>query len=270
MMDTTNASPSLSEFVQPRLDGGPGGRGRIGLIALVHDLALEPEFAQFSRFDGVAVYTNRIEMDFDTTPATLRAMHPRIGAVTQGLACVGELDVVCFGCTSGSMAIGPDRIAQAVNQVLPKAKVTTPVTAALTALEALSCRRIGLITPYSDDLNAVVADYLENRGLEIIRFRSFHMRDGLEMGQIDPQCLLDAAGPMADADIDALFCSCTALHVSPVLSQLEDLVGKPVVASNQAMAWHALRLAGIEDDLPNVGSYLSVLQAPAAHAEAAE
>ncbi len=270
MTNGTESTHPLSRYVEPHLDGGPGGRGRIGLIVLIHDLALEPEFAQFSRCDGVAVYANRIEMDFDTTPETLRAMYPRIGAVTRGLAAVGDLDVVCFGCTSGSMAIGPERVARAVNEVLPGAKVTTPVTSALAALQALSCRRIGLITPYSDDINAEVAAYLEGCGLEIVRFSSFHMRDGLEMGKIDPRCLLTAAETMRDADIDALFCSCTALHVSPVLAELEDLVGKPVVSSNQAMAWHALRLAGIEDELAHVGRYLSVLQAPEPQAQAAE
>ncbi len=261
---------SVSEYVEPRLDAGPGARGRIGLIVLVHDLALEPEFAAFSRCDGVAVYANRIDMDFDTTPETLRAMYPRIGPVTQGLACLGDLDVVAFGCTSGSMTIGPERIKQAINEVLPKAAVVNPVTSALTALNALSAKRIGLITPYADDVNAEVVSYLESQGLEIVRFRSFQMLDGLEMGRIDPRSLLDAAAPMADTDIDALFCSCTALHVSPVLSELEELVGKPVVSSNQAMAWHALRLAGIRENLPNVGRYLSVLQAPVPQQAAAE
>ena len=84
-------------------------------------------------------------------------------------------------------------------------------------------------------------------------------RDGFDMGRIDPACLLTAAEPMAEAEIDGLFISCTALNVSPVLSRLEELVGRPVITSNQAMAWHALRLAGIEDELANVGRYLSVL-----------
>ena len=65
-------SEGVSDYVEPRFDGGPGWRAKIGLIALVHDLGFEPEFMRFSQCDGVAVYANRIDMDFDTTPETLR------------------------------------------------------------------------------------------------------------------------------------------------------------------------------------------------------
>ena len=108
-------------------------------------------------------------------------------------------------------------------------------------------------------MNKAFAGFLESQGFEIARFRSFQMRDGFDMGRIDPACLLIAAEPMAEAEIDGLFISCTALNVSPVLGRLEELVGRPVITSNQAMAWHALRLAGIEDELANLGRYLSVL-----------
>ncbi len=226
----------VSEFVEPRFDGGPGRRARIGAIALVHDLAFEPEFAWFSRCDGVAVYANRIEMDHDTTPETLRAMLPRIEAAARGLSHLGGLDVVAYGCTAGSLTIGPDRIAEAVNRVLPVARVVTPISSVVTALRTASCRRIGLITPYSEDVNREFVAYLEGEGFDIACFRSFRMRDGLEMGRIDPACLLTAAEPMAGADIDGLFISCTALTVSPVLGRLEEMIGKPVIASNQAMA----------------------------------
>lgn len=261
---------SVSEFIEPRFDGGPGARARIGVIALVHDLGFEPEFSRFSQCEGVAVYANRIDMDHDTTPATLRDMLPRIEAATRGLAHLGALDVVAYGCTAGSLMIGPDRIEEAVARVLPSAHVVTPISSVVAALRAASCRRIGLITPYSEELNKEFAGFLESRDFEIVCFRSFQMRDGFDMGRIDPACLLTAAGPMADADMDGLFISCTALNVSPVLGRLEELVGKPVITSNQAMAWHALRLAGIEDEIANLGRYLSVLTLLPEPAKAAE
>ena len=270
MATSDKSGREISEFVEPRFDGGPGWRAKIGLIALVHDLGFEPEFMRFSQCDGVAVYTNRIDMDCDTTPETLRDMLPRIEAVTKGLARLGGLDVVAYGCTAGSLLIGPGRIKEAVNRVLPNAQVVTPISSVVTALRAASCRRIGLITPYSEDVNREFAGFLEGQGFDIARFRSAQMRDGFEMGRIDPAWLLTAAEPMADADIDGLFISCTALNVSPVLEQLEALVGKPVITSNQSMAWHALRLAGIEDELANVGRYLSVLDIPRDHTAAAE
>ena len=93
MAPTNDTGSPLSEYVEPRFDGGPGPRAKIGLIALVHDLGFEPEFLRFSQCEGVAVYANRIEMDHDTTPRSLRDMLPRIEAVTRGLAQLGALEV---------------------------------------------------------------------------------------------------------------------------------------------------------------------------------
>ena len=38
-----------------------------------------------------------------------------------------------------------------------------------------------------------------------------------------------------------------------VCNQIEDAIGKPVIASNQAMLWDCLRLAGINDKIPKLG-----------------
>ena len=38
---------------------------------------------------------------------------------------------------------------------------------------------------------------------------------------------------------------------------MEAKLGKPVTASNHAMAWHALRLAGYRDAVPGFGGLLA-------------
>jgi maleate isomerase len=96
------------------------------------------------------------------------------------------------------------------------------------------------------------------------------MRDGFEMGRIDPTSLPTATEPMADADIDGLFISGAALNLSPVLNQLEELVRKPVITSNKSMAWHAPRPTGIEDEPAIVGRYPSVLDISPDQAAAVE
>jgi len=41
-----------------------------------------------------------------------------------------------------------------------------------------------------------------------------------------------------------------------VLETLERLLGKPVISSNQACLWRALRLAGVPDAVPGFGRLL--------------
>jgi maleate isomerase len=58
--------------------------------------------------------------------------------------------------------------------------------------------------------------------------------------------------------VDGLFISCTALRVSLVLRAPEDALGKPVVASNQALAWDCLRQAGYRDPVSGYGRLLQL------------
>ena len=56
------------------------------------------------------------------------------------------------------------------------------------------------------------------------------------------------------ADVDAIFVSCTSVRLMLVCAELEKSLGIPLTSSNHAMAWHALRLAGIDDKLGHFGS----------------
>ena len=62
-------------------------------------------------------------------------------------------------------------------------------------------------------------------------------------------------------DTDAIFLSCTALPAVAVINRLEDRLGKPVITSNQAMIWMALRLAGCDYQAP-MGGRLFTLGLP--------
>ena len=55
-------------------------------------------------------------------------------------------------------------------------------------------------------------------------------------------------------NVDAVFVSCTSVRLMDACAELEKNLGIPLTSSNHAMAWHALRLAGIEDRLGRFGS----------------
>jgi maleate isomerase len=59
-------------------------------------------------------------------------------------------------------------------------------------------------------------------------------------------------------DVDAVFVSCTSLRVAEHVAAFEAELGKPVTSSNHAMAWHALRLAGVADRIPAFGRLFEV------------
>ena len=55
------------------------------------------------------------------------------------------------------------------------------------------------------------------------------------------------------AEIDAVFVSCTSVRLAEAAAEIEKEIGLPVTSSNHAMAWHALRLAGVSDAMPQWG-----------------
>ena len=166
------------------LDAGIASRAAIGLLVLATDQTMEHEFRHLIRLPGVAVYQARLFNDADITPATLRAIGERIAPATELILPSLHLDVVAFGCTSASMALGEEAVFREIRRVRPEVACTTPVTAAFAAFKALGARRIGVLTPYAPEVNAVVRDYLNAHGAEVAAFATFDKRDDREAARI--------------------------------------------------------------------------------------
>ena len=236
-------------------DVGIGHRAMIGVIVLASDNTVEHEFRQLLDLPGVAFYESRIEMDTTVNPETLAAMEPRIAGCADLILPGVDLDVVAFGCTSASMVIGEERVADKIRQARPGVSCTNPVTATFAAFKALGISRIALLTPYIEEINQGMRRYFEAGGLTVTAMGSFNEDDDNRVALISPESVRQAALTLGRHDgVDAVFVSCTSLRLAEVARDLEAELGKPVTSSNHAMAWHCLRLAGVEDSLPHLGS----------------
>ena len=236
-------------------DEGIAHRARLGLIVLATDFTIEHEWrAIMAGLPGVALYQSRILNDAQITPETLRAMEPRIAAATDVILPGSTIDVVAYGCTSASMAMGEEKVFERIRSVRPDAKCTTPITAAFAAFRALKARRIGVLTPYRADVNRIVADYIRARGFEVPVFGSFNEPDDPTVARITPQSVRRGVSVLLEtAKVDAVFVSCTSVRLAEAVRGIEAETGVPITSSNHAMAWHALRLAGVEDAMPHWG-----------------
>jgi maleate isomerase len=255
MATVLDEPPINRQHLAHRLDGGIAARAAIGLIVLATDQTIEHEFRHLCSLPGVALYENRILNDAQITPETLRAMEGRLVEAT-GLILPGlPLDVLAFGCTSASMVIGEERVFERIRGVRPGVACTTPITAAFAAFRALGAKRIALLTPYRDDINRFMRDYIEARGFRVPVMGSFNEEDDLRAARIDAASIRDAAIELGRSDeVDAVFVSCTSLRLADAVGAIEAELGKPVTSSNHAMAWHCLRLAGVADSRSEFGT----------------
>ena len=243
------------EHLPHRLDDGIASRAAIGLIVLATDQTMEHEFRRLLDLPGVAFYESRILNEAAITPATLAAMEARLADATEVILPGLPLDVIAFGCTSAAMVIGEEQVFARIRAARPGVACTTPITAAFAAFEALRARRIALLTPYRDDINRFMREYIEARGFAVPVMGSFSEEDDRRAARIDPASIRDAAIELGRAPaVDAVFVSCTSLRLLDAVSEIEAALGKPVTSSNHAMAWHCLRLAGIDDLRPAFGT----------------
>ena len=245
----------LIEHLPFETDDGIAPRGRIGLIVLASDYTIEHEWRQiFAAAPGAALYHSRIYNDNQITPETLRAMEPRIRDCADVFLPGAKMDVIAYGCTSASMAIGEEQVFERIREARPGVACTTPITAAFAAFDAFKARRIGVLTPYRADVNRIVADYIGARGYKVPVFGSFNEESDAVVASISPASIRAGVKRLAqEGGIDAVFVSCTSVRLAEAAADIEAEVGLPVTSSNHAMAWHALRLAGVDDAMPQFG-----------------
>jgi maleate isomerase len=255
---TANAivETQLIEHLPYQTDGGYSERASIGLVVLATDYTIEREWQQlFAGLDGIALYHSRIYNNNNITPENLRAMAPRISESAGLITPDTPVDVIAYGCTSASMAIGEEEVFANIRESRPDVACTTPITAAFAAFDAFKAKRIGVLTPYPADVNKIVSDYISARGYQVPVFGSFNVPQDTVVSKITPDSIEQGVREITrHAEVDMVFVSCTSVRLLESCAALEASLGIPLTSSNHAMGWHALRLAGIEDSLGQFGS----------------
>ena len=236
-------------------DRGSGARARIGVVALATDHTMEEEWRAMLAIDGVAFYVARLWNDSKITPETLAALGEAIEPTTRLILPNDDrLDAVAFACTSGAMVLGEEFVDERIRRARPGIAVTDPMRAAYAAMAALGLRRVALFTPYVPTLNDAMRAAIMARGVDVPVMGSLSEPEDLVAAHVAPDSLFDSASALArEPDVDGIFISCTSFRAAGIVQRLEDATGKPALSSNHAMAWHALRLAGVRDAVPGWG-----------------
>lgn len=230
----------------PNLWDMPVHRPAIGLIELTMETAMSGELHRFLDGTSAGIYTTRVPFSGTTVGSELSKMGDRVVAAADLLPEAEWLSCIAYGCTSGSAFIGHDRLTALIGTVRPGIPVITPIGAVARALKALNARKIAVATPYVTSVNAQVESVLSRDGFEIVSGAAFHTEDGFAMMRMPPECFVTAALAADCEDAEAIFISCTGIVVGPVIGEIERLTGKPVVTSNQAIAWQCLETVGTQ------------------------
>ena len=240
-----------STKVEPKYNSNPNPR--IGLIALASDFMIEKDFINVIKDKNIDFFVNRIECYNPLTRENLIKMSEKVTEVTKHILPDEKIDCVVYACTSGTIAAGYNSIEKKVKIAKPEAKVTTPSTAAIKALKKLKIQKLSIFTPYSKRLNDEVVEYFKKENFEVTSNSYFDIESDIDIGKVDQNYLYEVLSKIDLKDADALFVSCTALPVLPIIDKLEKKLNKPVLSSNQALIWDTLENIGKNNSVKGFG-----------------
>ncbi len=236
-----------------------GWRAKIGVIVPPTNTVNEAEW-QMMAPAGVTIHATRMSLHTDTSGAAAKAaLYEDVRRATGDLAQAG-VDAIAYGCTAGSMVLPITELSDFMTEVSGVACVTT-AAAIVDGLKALGISRIALATPYHDALNQHEKSFFASVGVETLAMRGLGIGAGgpheyPQIARTPPVAIHDHVVAADCSDAEAMVISCTDFPVLDMIAGLEDELAKPVVTSNQATFWAALRAAGIDDRFDRYGALL--------------
>lgn len=236
----------------------PGARARIGMIGLASGMTTEREMHQLVAQNGVLLLTTRVQDSNTVSLANLAAMKSDLTRAAGTILPGERLDVIAYGCTSGAIAIGETAVAEHIQSVRPGIRVTNQFRGAVIALRTLGAHRIALVSPYTLPVTTEMRKHLEAEGFRVVHAVAFGLELGSEICGVTADTILAETVAADGPEVDALFICCGGLRTLGIIEEAERRLAKPVVSSNQALGWHALRLAGIDDVLVGYGQLLKL------------
>ena len=229
---------------------------KVGLIALSTDQTIEGDFNNICKNLPLEIFINRIHNQNPLTKENLLKMEDDLESVTNKILPNEKINTIAYGCTSGTIAIGEDKVKEKILLAKPGCYVTTPVTSAIKAFQQMNIKKIALFTPYPDAVNKTILEYFTKKNIEVSSFASLNLNLDTEFANVDPNYILEISSKLETKNADALFISCTALPVLNILDKLEKKIQKPVLSSNQTLIWDTIRSVGYKSPIKGYGKLL--------------
>jgi maleate isomerase len=242
---------------------------RIGLVVPSSNTTMETELPElFRRRSEVTgeVFTwhsARASMA-RVTPEELERMVMASDVAARSLA-DSPVDVIAYACLVAVMCRGPGaaadverRLEGAVADAPHQPRVVSSAGALTDALRALGAERVALVTPYMRPLAEQVAETIRGEGFEVSELVALEVSDNVEVGRLDPQGLPAIARDLDLGDVDVVVLSaCVQMPSLPVVQQVQDELGLPVLTAATATARSVLLALGLDPVVPEAGAALA-------------
>lgn len=216
-----------------RMDTTENPQARVGLIIPSSNTLTESQFNRFAPA-GLSSHVTRARIAGEWK----RPLSEMAGDIAASARLLSDChpNMIVFHCTETSMTQGPKGEGKILDIIQNATGIEAMATSRLVleALRRLGMKNIVLIAPYKNNTNVI--DYLSSSGIRVVR----NVALGLEpkgFGLVTPQQWTELARKNDSPDADGIFLSCTNTTQIEAIDDIERIIGKPVVNSNQAVLW---------------------------------
>ena len=235
-------------------------RGLVGMLTPQANTTVEPEFNLLWPA-GIAMINARLMSDKDSMSARLIDYFASYAASLRQFA-NAPIGVAAAACTGASYLAGREQEAALARDIAARNgyPFVTAALAVVDALNALDARRVGLVSPYPDDLNRVSVTYWQSHGFEVAAVAGAHNGDSAfhPIYSLGGSVAAQALQSLKDKPLDAIVMLGTGM---PTLAPIAGAIGwngPPVMSCNLCLAWRAVE--ALDGEAPRRSTLESWLQ----------
>jgi len=217
---------------------------RLGMLTPSSNTVLEPvtydmltndraTTAHFARFKVTEIGLDATALgQFDSAPILAAAE----------LLSHAKCDVIAWNGTSASW-LGFDRDESLVREIerATGVRAATCVLGYRELFRRLGVRRVGLVTPYTDDVQARIASNWSAAGFACLAERHLGISDNFSFATIDEARIEQMLRAVAAEGCDAIAIVCTNMKGARVAARMESILGVPILDSVAVTLWAALQ-----------------------------
>jgi maleate isomerase len=224
-------------------------RIRLGMLTPSSNTVLEPvSTAIVAELPEVSVHFGR----FKVTEIALSEQAMRQFETTEimraaELLADAKVDVIAWNGTSASW-LGLDRDEMLCERITAATGIAacTSVLAFREVFQRTAAERIGLVTPYTDDVQARIIETWKSQGMLCSAERHSGRRDNFSFAEVDEQAISGMIGAVKADGCDAVAVVCTNMRAAPLVAALEAELGITIYDSIAVTVWKSLLLAGAD------------------------
>jgi maleate isomerase len=245
---------------QQLLKKGYGHIGRVGYLS--PGIVDETLSAQFYRMapPGVTMVRTSLELK----DVTVEEVNAAVARTEKASAELGKYrpDCIVFG-GSPTVAVPGHGFEKVIVDKIEKAsgrKAFSAQAAALEALQKHGARKLALATPFPDNVNTMVKEFIEKLGFEVLSIRGSGVAY-LDLTLTPLQTSWDLGKRVFEEakNADALYFPGAPQPCVDIIDALEHELGTFVISSLQASLWKALQIIGYRVPIDGYGKLLREL-----------